>query len=228
MAVNVNRMKNPRAAKQQQQGALRFYIQQELDRLKIINKLKNNLKGTALDGRPYAHDVTGNLKNSIKPNKDGQKVWGKNITSRLKVDEYLGLGIGIEQVSVKIDMAEYGDVIDRGGVPQTVNKGEIKQWIMDKSRKYPTTEWYLFNERQGVRYFSGSQVTDRIASALATPITKKLQRDGINASGWLDVLKGKNGLNGALDRAFLRYLRDYDAYAYAAVNKKKKKMLSKL
>lgn len=228
MAVNVNRMKNPRAAKQQQQGALRFYIQQELDRLKIINKLKNNLKGTALDGRPYAHEATGNLKNSIKPNKDGQKIWGKNITSRLKVDEYLGLGIGIDQVSVKIDMAEYGDVIDRGGIPQSVSKDEIKQWIIDKSRRFPTTQWYLFNQRQGVRYFSGSQVTDRIASALATPITKKIQRDGINASGWLDVLKGKQGLNGALDRAFLRYLNDYDAYAYAAVNLRLEKMLSKL
>src|SRR6056300_1336963 len=110
MAVNVNRMKNPKAAKNQQQGAIRFYLQQELDKLKIINKLKNNLKGMAVDGEPYIHDVTGKLKDSIKPKKDGRPVWGKNITSKIKTDTYLGLGIGIDQVSVKIDMAKYGDV----------------------------------------------------------------------------------------------------------------------
>ena len=228
MAVKVNRMKNPRAAKNQQQGAIRFYLQQELNRLKIINKLKNNLKGTALDGQPYIHDVTGNLKGSIKPSKDGQTVWGGNIISKLNVDPYLGLGIGIDQVSVKIDMEKYGDLLDQGGKPQVVDRDEIKQWIIDKSRRYPSTQWFLWNPRQGTRYFSGSQITDKIANALATPITKKIQMDGIRASGWLDVLKGKQGLNGALDRAFLRYLRDYDDYTYAVVNLKLQKMLSKL
>lgn len=229
MAVNVNRMKNPRAAKQQQQGAIRFYLQQELDKLKIINKLKNNLKGMAVDGDPYIHDVTGNLKNSIRPKKDGQKVWGKNIVSKIKTDTYLGLGIGIDQVSVKIDMAEYGDVLDMGKKPSPqVTVGDIKQWIILKSQKYPTTEWYLWNERQGTRWFSGSQMTPKIAASLAIPITKKVQRDGVRESGWLDMLKGKNGLNGALQRAFLRYLRDYDDYTYGTVINKLDKMLSKL
>jgi len=228
MAVKVNRMKNPRAAKNQQQGAIRFYLQQELARLQIINRLKNNLKGTAVDGTPYIHDVTGNLKGSIKPSKDGPTVWGKNITSRLKVDSYLGLGIGIDQVSVRIDMEKYGDVLDQGGRPATVNKDDIKQWIIDKSRRYPSTQWHLWNPRQGPRYFSGSQITDKIAKALATPITKKINAVGVRQSGWLDVLKGKQGLNGALDRAFSRYLGDYDDYAYAVVNLKLEKMLSKL
>jgi hypothetical protein len=228
MAVKVNKMKNPRAAKNQQQGAIRFYLQNELARLQIINKLKNNLKGTAVDGSPYTHDVTGNLKNSIKPSKDGPTVWGKNITSRLRVDSYLGLGIGIDQVSVRIDMAKYGDVLDQGGRPATVNRDDIKQWIIDKSRRYPSTEWFLWNPRQGPRYFSGSQITDKIANALATPITKKINADGVRESGWLDILKGKQGLNGALDRAFSRYLEDYDDYTYAVVNLKLQKMLSKL
>lgn len=228
MGVKVNRMKNPRAAKNQQQGAIRFYLQQELARLQIINRLKNNLKGTAVDGTPYIHDVTGNLKGSIKPSKDGQTVWGKNIISKIKVDPYLGLGIGIDQVSVKIDMEKYGDVLDQGGKPATVNRDDIKQWIIDKSRRYPSTEWFLWNPRQGTRYFSGSQITDRIANALATPITKKINAEGVRESGWLDVLKGKQGLNGALDRAFSRYLGDYDDYAYAVVNLKLEKMLSKL
>ena len=228
MAVKVNRMKNPRAAKNQQQGAIRFYLQNELARLQIINKLKNNLKGTAVDGDPYIHDVTGNLKDSIKPSKDGPTVWGKNITSRLRVDPYLGLGIGIDQVSVRIDMAKYGDVLDQGGRPATVNRDDIKQWIIDKSRRYPSTEWFLWNPRQGTRYFSGSQITDKIANALATPITKKINAEGVRESGWLDILKGKQGLNGALDRAFSRYLGDYDDYTYAVVNLKLQKMLSKL
>ena len=229
MAVKVNRMKNPDAAKNQQQGAIRFYLQNELARLQIINKLKNNLKGTAVDGDPYIHDVTGNLKNSIKPSKDGPTVWGKNITSRLRVDPYLGLGIGIDQVSVRIDMAKYGDVLDQGGRPATVNRDDIKQWIIDKSRRYPSTEWFLWNPRQGTRYFSGSQITDKIANALATPITKKINSKGVRESGWLDILKGKQGLNGALQRAFSRYINEkYDDFAYAVVNLKLQKMLSKL
>jgi hypothetical protein len=229
MAVKVNRMKNPDAAKNQQEGAIRFFLQQELARLQIINRLKNNLKGTAVDGTPYIHDVTGNLKNSIKPSKDGPTVWGKNITSRLKVDSYLGLGIGIDQVSVRIDMEKYGDVLDQGEKPATVNKDDIKQWIIDKSRRYPSTEWYLWNPRQGTRYFSGSQITDKIANALATPITKKINTEGVRESGWLDVLKGNQGLNGALQRAFSRYINEkYDDFAYAVVNLKLQKMLSKL
>ena len=229
MAVNVNRMKNPRAAKNQQQGAIQFFLQQELARLQIINRLKNNLKGTAVDGTPYIHDVTGNLKNSIKPSKDGQTVWGKNYVSKIKVDPYLGLGIGIEQVSVRIDMEKYGDVLDQGGRPATVNKDDIKQWIIDKSRKHPSAEWFLWNPRQGTRYFSGSQITDKIANALATPITKKINAKGVRESGWLDVLKGKQGLNGALQRAFSRYINEkYDDFAYAVVNLKLEKMLSKL
>ena len=141
MAVNVNRMKNPEAAKNQQQGAIRFYLQQELNKLKIINKLKNNLKGMAVDGEPYIHDVTGNLKNSITPKRDGGPIWGGNIISKIKTDTYLGLGIGIDQVSVKIDMAKYGDVLDMGRKPSPqVTIEDIKQWIILKSQKYPTTK----------------------------------------------------------------------------------------
>jgi len=228
MAVNVNRMKNPKAAKNQQQGAIRFYLQQELNKLKIINKLKNNLRGRAVDGEPYIHDVTGNLKNSITPKKDGGPIWGKNIVSKIKTDTYLGLGIGIDQVSVKIDMAKYGDVLDQGGRPQSVSKDKIIDWIIRKSEKYPTTRWYLYNERQGYRPFYGSDMTPKIAKSIAIPITKKINSVGVRESGWLDVLKGKQGLDGALDRAFLRYLRDYDDYTYGTVINKLNKMLSKL
>jgi len=224
MAVNVNRMKNPRAAKQQQQGALRFYLQQELSKAKIISRLKANLKGMAVDGEPYIHDVTGNLKNSISPNKDGQKVWGKNITSKLKTDSYLGMGIGIDQVSVKIDMAEYGDILDQGA-KTNVDTNDIHSWIMMKSERYPTTKWYIGNPSNAIY---GSEMTEGAAWKIAVPITDKIKREGVRESGWLDMLKGKNGLNGALQRAFLRYLRDYDDYAYATVVNKLDKMLSKL
>ena len=74
-----------------------------------------SLSGEAGDSS-YNHRVTGNLEKSITPNKDGQKIWGKNITSKIKVDNYLGLGIGIEQVSVRIDMAHYGDELDQEGI----------------------------------------------------------------------------------------------------------------
>jgi hypothetical protein len=223
MAVNVNRMKNPLAAKQQQQGALRFYIQQELAKAQIISRLKSNLSGTAVDGSPYIHRVTGKLEKSISPNKDGQKVWGKNIVSKLKVDSYLGLGNGIEQVSVKVDMEKYGDVLDEGGMPSIVNQNDIYRWVLAKANRYPTGTWFW---RGG--NISGSQMTTSAAWNISYHITKKIKAVGVRETNWLSVLKGKNGLNGALQRAFLRYLNDYDAYAYATVINKLDKMLSKL
>jgi hypothetical protein len=223
MAVNVNRMKNPRAAKQQQQGSLRFYIQQELAKAKVIKKLKMNLTGTAIDGNPYIHKATGNLEKSIKPNIDGQTIWGKNITSKIKVDAYLGLGIGIEQVSVRIDMAEYGDTLDKGGKPEVVNQNDIYRWVLAKANRYPTSQWFY---RGG--NISGGEMTTSAAWNISYHVTKKISSVGVRETGWLGFLKGKNGLNGALQRAFTRYLNDYDDYTYGTVINKLDKMLSKL
>lgn len=223
MAVNVDRMKNPRAAKQQQQGALRFYIQQELAKAKIIKRLKTNLKGTAVDGNPYIHKVTGKLEKSIAPNKDGQKIWGKRIVSKLKVDPYLGLGNGVEQVSVRVDMEEYGDVLDEGGMPYVIQQTDIYRWVLAKANRYPSSQWFW---RGGD--ISGAQMTTSAAWNISYHITNKIKKIGVRETNWLSVLKGKNGLNGALQRAFNRYLRDYDDYAYATVVNKLDKMLMKL
>jgi len=223
MAVNVDRMKNPRAAKNQQQGALRFYLQQELSRLKIITRLKANLTGIAVDGTPYIHKVSGNLENSIQPKRDGQKIWGKNITSKIKVDGYLGLGIGIENVSVRIDVAEYGDTLDQGGKPKVVNQTDIYRWVLAKADRYPTGMWFY---RGGD--ISGKDMTTSAAWNISYHVTKKINAVGVRETGWLDVLKGKNGLNGALQKAFNRYLNDYDDYTYGTVINKLDKMLSKL
>ena len=223
MAVQVDRMKNPRAAKQQQQGALRFYIQQELAKAKIISRLKANLNGTAVDGNPYIHKVTGKLEKSISPNKDGQKIWGKRVVSKLKVDPYLGLGNGIEQVSVRVDMEEYGDVLDEGGMPLRVDQTDIYRWVLAKANRYPTSQWFW---RGG--NISGGEMTTAAAWNISYHVTKKIKAVGVRETNWLSVLKGKNGLNGALQRAFNRYLRDYDDYAYATVINKLDKMLSKL
>ena len=59
-------------------------------------------------------------------------------------------------------------------------------------------------------------------------VTRKINAVGVRQTGWLDVLKGKNGLNGALDKAFNRYLNDYGDYTYGTVVNKLEKMLSKL
>lgn len=222
MAVDVNRMKNPRAAKQQQQGALRFYIQQELDRAKIIQRLKANLEGKTPDGQRYAHKVTGRLEKSIQPNKDGQKVWGKRVTSKLKTDTYLGLGIGLDQVSVVIDMEQYGDVLDRGGMV-AVEQNTIYKWVLAKANRYPSDTWFSRGEN-----ISGGNMTTAAAWNISYHITKKINKSGVRKTNWLDVLKGKNGLNGALQRAFVRYLGDYDGYTYGTVINKLDKMLSKL
>ena len=222
MAVNVDRMKNPRAAKQQQQGALRFYIQQELNSLQIISRLKSNLQGIAADGQPYIHKVTGRLEKSISPSRDGQKIWGKKITSKIKVDAYLGLGIGIEQVSARIDMEPYGDKLDSGGKVQ-VTQNDIYRWVLAKANRYPTSQWY---SRGG--NISGSEMTTSAAWNISYHVTKKIKAVGVRETGWLNVLKGKKGLNGALQNAFNRYLNDYDDYTYATVVDKLDKMLSKL
>ena len=222
MAVNVDRMKNPRAAKQQQQGALRFYIQQELNSLQIISRLKSNLQGITADGQPYIHKVTGRLEKSISPSRDGQKIWGKKITSKIKVDAYLGLGIGIEQVSARIDMEPYGDKLDSGGKVQ-VTQNDIYRWVLAKANRYPTGQWYYRGGK-----ISGSEMTTSAAWNISYHVTKKIKAVGVRETGWLNVLKGKKGLNGALQNAFNRYLNDYDDYAYATVVNKLDKMLSKL
>jgi hypothetical protein len=225
MAVNVDRMKNPRAAKQQQQGAIRFHLQRELDTSQIIKRLKMSLSGESGDSS-YNHRVTGNLEKSITPNKDGQKIWGKNITSKIKVDNYLGLGIGIEQVSVRIDMALYGDELDQGFI-KDVEVEVLTEWVMRKARRYPTSGWYLFNGKKPYYYY-GDEVTKSIATVIAKSIKPRLNSVGYKGSRWLSVLKGKQGLNGALQRAFNKYLGDYPDYVYGTVSHKLDKMLSKL
>jgi|GEM_PF-4017757 len=225
MAVNVDRMKNPRAAKQQQQGAIRFHLQRELKTSQIIKRLKMNLNGESGSGS-YNHRVTGRLEKSITPNVDGDTIWSKNIISKIKVDSYLGLGIGIEQVSVKVDMALYGDELSQGFIKE-VEVEVLTKWVMRKARRYPTSGWYLFNGKKPYYYY-GNEVTHSVAKILAKMIRPRLSSVGYKGSRWLSVLKGKQGLNGALQRAFNRYLDDYPAYTYGTVIHKLNKMLSKL
>lgn len=249
MAVRYDRMKNPRAAKNQQQGAIRFYLQNEMNKLNIIQRLKNNLEGTGLNGAPYNHRVTGKLEKSITPNKDGSSIWGKNIQSRIKVDSYLGLGIGIDEVSVKISYAKYGDELDQGYDSSNVTQARIAQWIMMKARKYPTSKWYAYYGDGKVYDYYGS-VPYRTAMYIARPIAKKLRNQGYQGTAWVSSIFGgtttevytdeygistaytslnkKNSVAAAIQRAFMRYLDDYDAYTYGTVTLKMDKLLSKL
>lgn len=71
-------------------------------------------------------------------------------------------------------------------------------------------------------------MTTSAAWNISYHVTKKIKKIGVRETNWLSVLKGRNGLDGALQRAFNRYLGDYDDYAYATVINKLDKMLSKL
>lgn len=249
MAVRYDRMKNPRAAKNQQQGAIRFYLQNEMNKLKIIQRLKNNLEGTNLDGQPYNHRVTGKLEKSITPNKDGTGIWSKNIQSRIKVDSFLGLGIGIDEVSVKISYAKYGDELDQGFDSSNVTQMQIAKWIMMKARKNPTSKWYAYYGNGRVYDYYGS-VPYRVAKYIARPIAKKLRNQGYRGSDWASSIFGgtttevytdeygssfaytslnkKNSVAAAIQRAFMKYLDDYPEYVYGTVTLKTDKLLSKL
>ena len=218
-------LKNREAGRIQQGGAMRFYIQNELVKSKVIERLKLNLEGQTGDGE-YRHKVTGNLEKSIKPKADIKELWGKNIVSRIKVDGYLGLGIGIDEVSVRIDMAAYGDKLNDGFTEQ-VSTETIMGWIKAKARRYPTSGWYLYSGGK-IKYFYGEEVTDRVAKPIATSISKKISSQGYKGSKWQAVLKGREGLNAILQKAFARYLNKYDEWTEVVVKRKLNKMLDNL
>ena len=218
-------LKNREAGRTQQNGAMRFYIQNELVKARIIEKLKLNLEGQAGDGE-YRHRATGALEKSIKPSNDIKELWSKNITTKIKVDAYTGLGIGIEEVSARVDMLEYGDKISngfRGGA----NVEDLMLWIKAKARRYPTSGWYLYTGGKPYYYY-GEEVTDRVAKPIATAIADRINSEGYQGTKWQAVLRGKNGLNGSLQRAFQRYLMKYDEWTEVIVRKKLDKMLAKL
>jgi len=218
-------LKNREAGRIQQGGAMRFYIQNELVKSKVIQRLKLNLEGQTGDGQ-YRHKVTGNLEKSIKPKADIKELWGKNIVSRIKVDDYLGLGIGIDEVSVRINMAEYGDKLN-DGFREYVSTETIMGWIKAKARRYPTSGWYLYSGG-GVKYFYGEEVTDRVARPIATAIANRISSEGYKGSKWQAVLRGREGLNAILQKAFTRYLDKYDEWTEVIVTKKLNKMLGNL
>lgn len=217
--ATIQRMKGPSSIKNQQQGTLLFHIQRALSDYKIIERLKQSLN-------KKRHNVTGNLERSINPQRSNERGgWKNKITSRLRTDDYLGLGIGIESVSVRIDMSEYGDLIDRGF--KGADYGDIVQWIKSKARKYPDSSWYIY--ANGNRYeYSGERVTDKVASIIGKSITKKLNKSGSEPSKWQNVLLGDRGLMAAIEEGYDRYLRDYPDFAYAASIRRIDKMISKL
>jgi hypothetical protein len=218
-------LKNREAGRTQQNGAMRFYIQNELVKSRVIERLKLNLEGQAGDGE-YRHRATGALEKSIRPANDIKELWGKNIKTQIKVDPYLGLGVSIEEVSVRIDMLEYGDKISngfRGGA----NVDDIVLWIKAKARRYPTSGWYLYSNNKPYYYY-GEEVTDKVAKPIATAIADRINSEGYQGTKWQAILKGRDGLNGSLQRAFQRYLMKYDEWTEVIVRKKLDKMLAKL
>lgn len=217
--ATIRRMKGPSSIKNQQQGTLLFHIQRALSDFKIIENLKQSLK----DKR---HNVTGRLERSINPQRSNERGgWKNKIVSKIKTDDYLGLGIGIDNVSVRIDMAEYGDLIDQGF--NQANYNDIVEWIKNKSKRYPDSQWYIYGG--GKRYnYSGDRVTDKVARVIARPIANKINSTGARASGWQNVLLGKKGLMAAIEEGYDRYLKDYPDFAYAASIRRIDKMISKL
>ena len=217
--ATIRRMKGPSSIKNQQQGTLLFHIQRALSDFKIIENLKQSLE----DKR---HNVTGRLERSINPQRSNERGgWKNKIVSKIKTDDYLGLGIGIDNVSVRIDMAEYGDLIDQGF--NQANYNDIVEWVKNKAKRYPESQWYIYGG--GKRYnYSGDRVTDKVARVIARPIANKINSKGARASGWQNVLLGKGGLMAAIEEGYDRYLRDYPDFAYAASIRRIDKMISKL
>lgn len=225
--------KTVRPSKNQQDGSMRFYIQDELYKARIIKNLKLNLYGQAGDDE-YRHRATGDLEKSIRPAQDKRPARGvgkgslwtrKNLKVDLVTDKYLGLAIGQKEVSVRVLMNEYGWKISEGFVG--ANYSDIVQWIMVKARRFPTSGWYIWNGTKPYYYY-GEGVTENVAKVIASAITPRLQTEGYEGSRWTDILKGKNGLDGALERARTRFLMKYEEWAYIAVDMKLDKMLSKL
>jgi hypothetical protein len=227
-------LKNQEAVKNQQEGALRFYIQDELTKARIITRLKENLSGynpaLAASKHPgdgiYDHRSSGYLEKSITPGVDKITAWGKNITSRLKVDGYLGLGVGIENVSARIDMASYGDKLDKGH-REKATLTNMQLWVYSKARRRPNTAFYIFNGKKPY-FYSGDRVNLNVAEIVAKFILKRYNSVGYEGSGWLDVLQEERGLTDSVYRAYLRYLKDYPEYVYATSIVKINKMIERL
>jgi hypothetical protein len=227
-------MKNRSAVKNQQEGAIRFYIQDELKKSKIITRLKENLSGyspaLAASKHPgdgiYDHRSSGYLEKSITPGIDSITAWKKNITSRIVVDDFLGLGIGIENVSARIDMASYGDKLDKGH-REEVSLTNMQQWVYSKARRRPNVPFYIHNGKKPY-FYEGDQVTMNVAEIVAKFILKRYNSVGYEGSGWLDVLKEEGGLDDCIYRAYLRYLKDYPEYVYATSMVKINKMIERL
>lgn len=220
-------------ALKQQEGALRFYLQDELTKGKVISRLKSNLKGDYdKSGKPYNHRASGYLEKSIYPNVDNRQLWTKDlITSRLQGDSYLGLGVGIENFSVYFKAASYAEKLSDGFTSGDVTESDIQRWIYAKARVNPQSEWFTSYKRsKGYKtyYYSGDQVSFSVAKYIAKPITKKLKTVGYKGSGWLNFLQGPAGFQGALQRAYMKYLRDYPDYTWATMTYRIESTLEKI
>jgi hypothetical protein len=225
--------KTPDEARKQQRGALMFYVQDQLNKGKVITLLKRNLKGPQdKAGRPYDHRATGNLEKSITPSKDGRTVFTKRfLRVELTGDKYFGLGISLDTFRVQIEMASYAQKLNDGFRGGDITQDDIAKWIYQKARRNPDSKWYAaFKRKDGYRTYDyyGNQVTSAIAEYIAKPVTKKLLTQGYAGSGWMEFLQGPAGLKGALTRAYGKYLNDYPAYTWATMTNKLNKMLEKL
>jgi hypothetical protein len=230
--IVLNRKSSGEATKQQR-GALMFYVQDELNKGKVITMLKKNLSGPYnKEGNPYDHRATGFLEKSIMPAADGPRVFTKRfLTVALTGDRYLGLGISLDEFSAKIEAASYAQKLSDGFSSSGVTQDEIARWVYAKARKNPNSRWTAsYKRKDGYRSFDyyGNKVTASIAMYIAKPITKKLQVNGYAGSGWMEFLQGPAGLKGALTRAYGKYLNDYPAYTWATMTNKINKMLEKL
>ncbi len=225
--------KTPGEATKQQRGALQFYLQDQLNKGKVITLLKRNLSGPQdREGRPYDHRATGNLEKSIMPATDGNQIWTKRfLRVRLTGDRYLGLGISLDEFSAKIEAASYAQELSDGFSSSGVTQDQIANWIYAKARRNPGSRWQAsYRRKEGYKTFDyyGDQVSYSVAKYIAKPITQKLQVNGYAGSGWMEFLQGPAGLKGALTRAYGRYLKDYPAYTWATMTYRIEQMLEKL
>ena len=220
-------------ATKQQRGALMFYVQDQLNKGKVITLLKRNLSGPQdKEGKPYDHRATGFLEKSITPTKDGPRVFNKRfLRVELTGDRYLGLGINLDEFSVNIETASYAQELSDGYSSSDVTQDKVARWIQAKAGRNPNSRWQAsYKRKDGYRTFDyyGDKVTQSIAMYIAKPITDKLNTNGYVGSGWMEFLQGPAGLKGALTRAYLKYLNDYPAYTWATMTNKINKMLEKL
>ncbi len=232
LRVIVSRKSRGEALKQQE-GALRFYLQDELTKGKVITLLKRNLSGPQdKEGNPYDHRASGYLENSIYPKTDDRNSWTDQlIKSRLKGDQYLGLGIGVNEFSVYFKAASYAEKLSDGFTASDLSISQITRWIQSKAKRNPMSQWYTAyprSEGYATYYYSGNEVTYNVAKYIAKPIVKKLKTVGYKGSGWLNFLQGPAGFQGALKRAYLKYLRDYPEYVWATMTYRIEETLEKI